>query len=92
MSTEINVLLLQIKKYKYIGNDQEMTQSERNSHSINRGVGKTKWHLGACVLIPIPRKHIVSQVSSYSPILHSVTRAELKYENLHTCKAKQHKK
>ena len=23
-----------------IGNDQEMTQSERNSHSINRGVGK----------------------------------------------------
>ena len=24
------------------GNDQEMAQSERNSHSINRGVGKTK--------------------------------------------------
>ena len=23
-----------------IGNDQEMAQSERNSHSINRGVGK----------------------------------------------------
>ena len=23
-----------------VGNDQEMPQSERNSHSINRGVGK----------------------------------------------------
>ena len=23
-----------------VGNDQEMAQSERNSHSINRGVGK----------------------------------------------------
>ena len=28
-----------IKKVQ-IGNDQEMAQSERNSHSINRGVGK----------------------------------------------------
>ena len=28
-----------------IGNDQEMTQSERNYHSINRGVGKTKMTL-----------------------------------------------
>ena len=28
-----------------IGTDQEMTQSERNSHSINRGVGKTKMTL-----------------------------------------------
>ena len=27
------------------GNDQEMGQSERNSHSINRGVGKTKMTL-----------------------------------------------
>ena len=27
------------------GNDQEMEQSERNSHSINRGVGKTKMTL-----------------------------------------------
>ena len=25
-----------------VGNDQEMVQSERNCHSINRGVGKTK--------------------------------------------------
>ena len=24
-----------------VGNDQEMAQSDRNSHSINRGVGKT---------------------------------------------------
>ena len=28
-----------------IGNNQEMAQSERNSHSINRGVGKTKMTL-----------------------------------------------
>ena len=27
------------------GNDQEIGQSERNSHSINRGVGKTKMTL-----------------------------------------------
>ena len=27
------------------GNDQEMAQSERNSHSINREVGKTKMTL-----------------------------------------------
>ena len=24
-----------------VGNDQEMAQSERNSHSVNRGVGKS---------------------------------------------------
>ena len=28
-----------------IGNNQEMAHSERNSHSINRGVGKTKMTL-----------------------------------------------
>ena len=27
-------------KKEQVGNDQEMAQSERNSHSINRGVGK----------------------------------------------------
>ena len=36
-------------KNAQVGNDQEMAQSERNSHSINRGVGKKlKWHLGTC--------------------------------------------
>ena len=25
-----------------VGNEQQMKQSERNSHSINRGVGKNK--------------------------------------------------
>ena len=29
-----------------VGNDQEMTQSEGNSHSTNRGVEKIKLHLG----------------------------------------------
>ena len=56
------------------GNDQEMAQSDRNFHSINRGMGKIineTWVL-------IPRKHIVSRVSSYSPIGgHSVARKEL---------------
>ena len=28
-----------------VGNDQEMPQSERNSHSISRGLGKTKMTL-----------------------------------------------
>ena len=28
-----------IKKVQ-VGNDEEMAQSERNSHTINRGVGK----------------------------------------------------
>ena len=44
-----------------VGNDQEVAQSEGNSHSKNRG-GKNK--------------HIVSRVRSYFPIGgHSVTRA-----------------
>ena len=30
---------IDLKKVQ-IGNDQEMAQSERNSHSINQGVGK----------------------------------------------------
>ena len=31
---------LEPQKKVQVGNDQEMVQSERNSHSINRGVGK----------------------------------------------------
>ena len=46
-----------------VGNDQEMAQSERNSHSINRGVGKTKMTLGY-----LYQENIVSRVSSYSPL------------------------
>ena len=34
-------LSLNVKKVQ-VGNDHEMAQSERNSHSKNRGVGKTK--------------------------------------------------
>ena len=35
---------LSLKMYNkvQVGNDQEMAQSERTSHSINRGVGKNK--------------------------------------------------
>ena len=36
-----------LSKKVQVGNDQEMVISERNSHSINRGVGKNlKRHLG----------------------------------------------
>ena len=31
-----------MRKKVQVGNDQEMVQSERNPHSTNRGVGKTK--------------------------------------------------
>ena len=49
-----------------VGNDQEKAQSERNSHSKNRGGEKTKLTI---------REHIVSRVSSYVPIGgHSITR------------------
>ena len=50
-----------------VGNDQEKVQSERTSHPINRGVGKTNKktlrNLGTYT-----RKHTASRVSSYSPI------------------------
>ena len=56
-----------------------MAQSERNSHSINRGVGKNQ----NVTQVLVPRKH-VSRVGSYSLIGgHSVTRTELRYENVH---------
>ena len=42
--TSLLMTLLQVEKVK-IGNDQEMVQLERNSHSINRGVGKIKMTL-----------------------------------------------
>ena len=35
----MSLVLTKIKKVQ-VGNDQEMAQSERNSHSLNRGVGK----------------------------------------------------
>ena len=36
---------LPLVKKVQVGNDQEMAQSERNAHSINRGVGKNKMTL-----------------------------------------------
>ena len=38
--TKSNLLFGRYLKKVQIGNDQEMAQSERNSHSINRGLGK----------------------------------------------------
>ena len=68
-----------------VGNDQEMAQSKRNFHSINRGMVKTKM-----TQVLIPRKYIVNRVSSYSPIGgHSVIPTELKYENVYTAQTAQ---
>ena len=72
LSTAIFYSVLRLKhstNHKKVqeGNDQEKSQSERNSHSKNRG-GKNNRAL-------ILRNHIVSRVSSYFPIgSHSVTR------------------
>ena len=38
-----------------VGNDQEMAQTEKYSHSINRGVEKTKMTLR--YVYTVPRKH-----------------------------------
>ena len=68
-----------------VGNDQEMAQSERNSHSTNRRMGKTK-----IALRYLYQENIVIRVSSYSPIGgHSVVRTELKYENAHEAQTAQ---
>ena len=58
-----------------MGNDQEMAQSERNSHSINRGVGKKLiLHLGTDT-----KKTYRKPSEQFFPIGgHSVTRTELK--------------
>ena len=55
-----------------VGYDQEMVQSERYSHSINRG-GKNKVNNQVLIL----RKHIVSRLISYFP-----NRQSLIYSNL----------
>ena len=52
---------LTIKKVK-VGNAQKKAQSERNSHSKNRGGEKND------IYVLILRKHFVSRVSSYFPI------------------------
>ena len=41
-------------------------------------------------MTPIPIKHIITRVMSYSPIDgHTVTRTELKYENVHKAQTAQ---
>ena len=83
MLKDTNSLLFLLKKKcekVQVGNDQEMAQPERYSHSINRGVGKNYND----TYVRIPKKHMVSRVSSYSQIGgHSVTRTKLKCENVY---------
>ena len=61
-------LVLKVK----VGNDQEFAQSEKNSHSKNRGGKKLNDQL--CTY---NKKHIGSRVSSYFP-----NRLALCYPNL----------
>ena len=55
-----------------VGKDQEKAQSERDSHSNNRGGEKLNQQLGTDTI-----KHIVSRMSSYFP-----NRWSLSYLNL----------
>ena len=55
-----------------VGKDQEKAQSERDSHSKNRGGKKPNYQSGTYAM-----KHIVSQMSSYFP-----NRWPLSYLNL----------
>ena len=54
--------VMNIKKKAQVGKDQEKAQSEKDSHSKNRG-GKKQTNNQ----VLIPRKHIVSRMSSYFP-------------------------
>ena len=51
-----------IQKKVQVGKDQEMAQSEKDSHSKNRGGKKTNQQSGTYTM-----KHIVSRMSSYFP-------------------------
>ena len=50
------------KKKVQVGKDQEKAQSEKDSHSKNRGGKKTNQQSGTYTM-----KHIVSRMSSYFP-------------------------
>ena len=60
------------KKKVQVGKDQEKAQSERDSHSKNRGGKKPNYQSGTYTI-----KHIVSRMSSYFP-----NRWPLSYLNL----------
>ena len=72
MKILISKTLNYIHKKVKVGNDQEISQSERNSYTKNRGKNK----LTIMYIELILRKLIVSRVSSYFPIGgHSVTQS-----------------
>ena len=71
MKVVCNYILCNIRKVQ-VGKDQEKAQSEKDSHSKNRG-GKKQTH--SQVLYTM--KHIVSRMSSYFP-----NRGPLSYLNL----------
>ena len=66
-----NRILMYCKKVQ-VGKDQEKAQSEKDSHSKNRGGKKTNLQSGTYTM-----KHIVSRMSSYFP-----NRWPLSYLNL----------
>ena len=63
-----------------VGKDQEKAQSEKDSHSKNRGGKKPNQQSGTYTM-----KHIVSRMSSYFPNRWPLSYLNLtkKYENIH---------
>ena len=61
-----------MRKKVQVGKDQEKAQSEKDSHSKNRGGKKPNYQSGTYTM-----KHIVSRMSSYFP-----NRWPLSYHNL----------
>ena len=75
------LFLLQVKFTKVqVGKDQEKAQSEKDSHSKNRGGKKPNQQSGTYTM-----KHIVSRMSSYFPNRWPLSYLNLtkKYENIH---------
>ena len=64
--------IIGLKKKLQVGKDQEKAQSEKDSHSKNRGGKKPNQQSGTYTM-----KHIVSRMSSYFP-----NRWPLSYLNL----------
>ena len=78
----------EIDKKVQVGKDQEKAQSEKDSHSKNRGGKKPNQQSGTYTM-----KHIVSRMSSYFPNRWPLSYLNLtkKYENIHKAPTAQKK-
>ena len=70
-----------------VGNDQEKAQSEKDSHSKNRGGKKQTKNK-----VLIPRIHFVSRMSSYFPNRWSLSYLNLTRNMITYIRRQQHKK